>query len=108
MNIGKKLLTKSFNIYSYIIIITNMDVMTDKSIKTKKLRLITSSLIIALSIILLIYAIINDESIVILIVFILIIKIIDLILNLQRIMFKKTSISTLKTERTERYETRYG
>ena len=82
-----------------------MDVMTDKSIKTKKLRLITSFLIIALSIILLIYAIINDGSIVILIVFILIIKIIDLILNLQRIMFKKTSISNLKTER---YETRYG
>ena len=82
-----------------------MDVMTDKSIKTKKLRLITSSLIIALSIILLIYAIISDEPIVILIVIILIIKIIDIILNLQKIIFEKTSISNLKTER---YETRYG
>ena len=66
-----------------------MDVTADKNIKTKKLRLITSTIIIALSIIILIYAIISDESIVILIVFILIIKIIDIILNLQRIMFKK-------------------
>jgi len=85
-----------------------MDVMTHKSIKTKKLRLIISSLIIALSIILLIYALISDEPIVIIIVFILIIKIIDIILNLQKIMFKKTSISNLKAWRTERYETRYG
>jgi len=87
--IRKKLLNKSFNIYSYIIIITNMDVMTYKNKKTKKLRLITSLLIITLSIILIIYAIISDEPIVILIVFILIIKMMDLLLNLQIIRRKK-------------------
>jgi hypothetical protein len=66
-----------------------MDVMTGKNINTKKLRLITSFLIITLSIILLVYAIVSDEPVIILIVLILIIKLIDFILNLQKIRRKK-------------------
>jgi len=58
-----------------------MDVMTYKNKKTKKIRLITSFLIIIFSIILLIYAIISDEPIAIIVALILIIKIIDLICN---------------------------
>jgi len=79
-----------------------MDVVAVKNKKIKKLRLITSFLIITLSIILLVYAITIDEPIVILVVFILIIKIIDLLLNLQKIRRKKPSISNLKTFRTSR------
>jgi hypothetical protein len=59
------------------------------AVKNKKIRLLTSFLIIALSIILLIYAIICDEPIVILVVFILIVKIIDLIFNFYRVRRKK-------------------
>jgi hypothetical protein len=66
-----------------------MDVMAVKNKKIKKLRLLTSFIIIALSIILLIYAIISDEPIVILVVLILMIKIIDLMFNLNRIRRKK-------------------
>jgi len=66
-----------------------MDVVNCKNKNTKKLRLITSFLIIILSIILLVYAIISDEPIVILVVLILIIKITDLLLNLQKIRRKK-------------------
>jgi len=62
-----------------------MDVVTVKNKKIKKLRLITSFFIITLSIILLVYAVIRDEPIVILVVFILLIKTIDIILNLQKI-----------------------
>ena len=83
------MLTKSFNIYSYIIIITNMDVMTVKIKKIKKLRLIASFLIITLSIILLVYAITINEPIAIFVVLILILKIIDLIFHLYRIKRKK-------------------
>ena len=61
-----------------------MDVMTYKNKKIKKLRLITSFLIITLSNILLVYAIISDKPIVILVVFILIIEITDLLLNLKK------------------------
>ena len=61
-----------------------MDVMTYKNKKTKKLRIITSFLIITLSIILLIYAIIDNEPIAVLVVFILITKMLDLILNIHR------------------------
>jgi lipid-A-disaccharide synthase-like uncharacterized protein len=78
-----------------------MDVMAVKNKKIKKLRLITSFLIITLSIILLVYAIISDEPIVILVALILIIKITDLLLNLQKIRRKKTSISNLKIARTK-------
>jgi hypothetical protein len=85
-----------------------MNVMVVKNKKIKKLRLVTSFLIITLTIILLFYAITIDEPITLLIVFIPIIKIIDFLLNLQRIMFKKTSISNLKTERIVRYEARYA
>ena len=80
-----------------------MDVMAVKNKKIKKLRLITSFLIITLSIILLIYAITIDEPIVILVVLILIIKVTHLLLNLQKIRRKKTSISNLKTFRTNRW-----
>jgi len=66
-----------------------MEVVTGKNKNTKKLRLITSFLIIILSIILLVYAIINDEPIVILVFLILIFKITDLLLNLQKIRRKK-------------------
>jgi lipid-A-disaccharide synthase-like uncharacterized protein len=79
-----------------------MDVMAIKNKKIKKLRLITSFLIITLSIILLVYAITIDEPIVILVVLILIIKVTHLLLNLQKIRRKKTSISNLKTFRTNR------
>ena len=78
-----------------------MEVVTGKNKNTKKLRLITSFLIIILSIILLVYAIISDEPIVILVALILIIKITDLLLNLQKIRRKKTSISNLKIARTK-------
>jgi lipid-A-disaccharide synthase-like uncharacterized protein len=66
-----------------------MEVVTGKNKNTKKLRLKTSFLIIILSIILLVYAIISDEPIVILVALILIIKITDLLLNLQKIRRKK-------------------
>jgi len=59
-----------------------MDVMIGKNNKTKKLRFITSFLIITLSIILTIYAIYSDETIVILVFIILIIKIIDITFKL--------------------------
>jgi lipid-A-disaccharide synthase-like uncharacterized protein len=78
-----------------------MEVVTGKNKNTKKLRLKTSFLIIILSIILLVYAIISDEPIVILVALILIIKITDLLLNLQKIRRKKTSISNLKIARTK-------
>jgi len=71
-----------------------MDVVAVKNKKIKKLRLITSFLIITLSIILLYYAIIIDEPIVIFVIFILIIKITDLILNLQKIRRKKHQYQT--------------
>jgi uncharacterized membrane protein len=66
-----------------------MDVMAVKNKKIKKLRLITSFLIITLSIILLVYAIISDEPIVIIVVLILVVKIIDLIFNFYKIRRKK-------------------
>ena len=66
-----------------------MNVVAIKNKKIKKLRPLTSFLIIAFSIILLIYAIINDEPIVILVVLILIVKIMDLIFNLYRLRRKK-------------------
>jgi lipid-A-disaccharide synthase-like uncharacterized protein len=78
-----------------------MEVVTGKNKNTKKLRLKTSFLIIILSIILLVYAIISNEPIVILVALILIIKITDLLLNLQKIRRKKTSISNLKIARTK-------
>jgi len=78
-----------------------MDVVNCKNKNTKKLRLITSFLIIILSIILLVYEIISDEPIVILVALILIIKMTELLLNLQKIRKKKTSISHLKAVRTE-------
>jgi membrane protein YdbS with pleckstrin-like domain len=62
-----------------------MDVMIEKKTKTKKLKYITSFLIIAISIILLTYAIINDEPMVILVSLILIIKIFDIALNIHKI-----------------------
>jgi len=77
-----------------------MDVMIDKNNKIKKLRLITSFLIITISIILLIYAITIYNSVVILVFLILIFKIIDLKLFLYRIKRKKININ-YKTSRTE-------
>jgi hypothetical protein len=62
-----------------------MDVMIDKKTKTKKLKFITSFLIITFSIILLAYVIINDEPMVILVALILIIKIFDIALNFHKI-----------------------
>jgi hypothetical protein len=76
-----------------------MDVMIIKKNKIKKMRLIASFLIITLSIILLVYAIIIDEPIVILVFFILIAKIIDLIFNLYRIRRKNIDFN-FKTGRT--------
>jgi len=69
-----------------------MDVMIGINKKTKKLRFITSFLIITLSIILLIYAITSNEPIIILVVIILIIKIIDIMFNFNKIR-RKTQIS---------------
>jgi lipid-A-disaccharide synthase-like uncharacterized protein len=69
-----------------------MIVMTGKNKNTKKIRLITSILIITLSLILLVYAINSDEPIVILVLLILIIKITDLLLNLQKIRRKNINI----------------
>jgi hypothetical protein len=66
-----------------------MDVVAVKNKKIKKLRLITSFLIITLSIILLVYAIISDEPMAILVVLILVVKIIDLIFNFYKIRSKK-------------------
>jgi hypothetical protein len=66
-----------------------MGVIAVKNKKIKKLRLLTSFLIITLSIILLIYAKLSDEPMVILVFFILIVKIIDIIFNLYRIRRKK-------------------
>jgi hypothetical protein len=77
-----------------------MDVMIDKNNKIKKLRLITSFLIITISIILLIYAITIYNSIVLIVFLILIFKIIDLILILNRIRRKKVNIN-YKTNRTK-------
>jgi len=62
-----------------------MDVMINNKTKTKKLKLITSFLVIIISIILLFYAIINDEPIIILVTLILIIKIIDIAFNFHKI-----------------------
>jgi hypothetical protein len=66
-----------------------MDPADVKNKRIKKLRLLTSFLIITLSIILLVYAITIDEPIVIIVFLILIIKITDLLLNLQKIRRKK-------------------
>ena len=66
-----------------------MVVIASENKKINKLRLLASFLIITISIILLIYAIISDETIVILVVLILIVKTIDLIFNLYRIRRKK-------------------
>jgi len=62
--------------------------MASKNKNIKKLRLITSFLIITLSIILLVYAIISHEPILILVVIILLIKITDILMNLQKIRTK--------------------
>ena len=62
-----------------------MDVDVIKKNKIKKLRLLTSILIIAISIILLIYALISDEPTIILVVLIIIVKILDHMLNLYKI-----------------------
>lgn len=61
-----------------------MDVIAGKNKETKKLRLITSFLIITLSIVLLYYSI-ENYKIIILIIIILIIKIVDVYLLLKRI-----------------------
>jgi hypothetical protein len=66
-----------------------MGVVANKNNKIKKLKLLTSFLIITLSIILIIYAILSDEPIIILVVSILIVKIIDIIFNLYRTRRKK-------------------
>jgi hypothetical protein len=66
-----------------------MDVVAVKNKNIKKLRPLTSFIIITLSIILLIYVTISNEPMAILVVFIIIIKIIDLILK-YRIRRKKT------------------
>ena len=66
-----------------------MDVVAVNNKKIKKLRLLTSFLIIALSIILLVHAILSVEPIVILVFLILVVKIIDLVYNLYRIRCKK-------------------
>jgi len=66
-----------------------MDGIIDKKITTKKYRLLTSFLIITLSIIILIYAFISDAPIIMLVIFILIIKIVDLKFILFRFMKKK-------------------
>jgi hypothetical protein len=71
-----------------------MDVTAVKNKNIKKLRPLTSFLIITLSIILLIYITISNEPMAILVVFIIIIKIIDLTLK-YRIRRKKTSISII-------------
>ena len=67
-----------------------MEVVTSKNKSIKKLRLITSFLIITLSIVLLVYAMIRNESILLLIIIIFIVKILDLIFNFYKIRRKKT------------------
>jgi len=66
-----------------------MDVVAVKNKKIKKLRLLTSFLILSISIILFIYAIISDEPIVIIVVLIITVKIMDLIFSLYRIRWRK-------------------
>jgi hypothetical protein len=84
-----------------------MDGIIDKKKPTKKYRIITSFLIITLSIILLIYAFISDEPIILLVIFILIVKIVDLILNLFRIKKKKHQHRFCNL-RNLLFEVRYG
>ena len=58
-----------------------MNAMVNENKKTKKIRFITSFIIITISIILLFYYIINDEPIIILVILILILKTIDIAFN---------------------------
>lgn len=66
-----------------------MDVVTEKRKIKKKLRPLTSFFIITLSLILLVYAIINDISIITLVVFPLVIKMINIIFIFYRVRRRK-------------------
>jgi len=66
-----------------------MDVVTGKKKIIKKLRPLTSFLIIAFSIILLVYATIYDISIITLVVFLVVIKIIDITFVIYRVRRRK-------------------
>jgi len=79
----------------------------DKKKPIKKYRLLTSFLIITLSIILLIYALISDEPIIMLVIFILIIKIVDLIFILFRFKKKKHQHRFYENQYLM-FEVRYG
>ena len=69
-----------------------------QSIK-EKIRLIISFLVIILALCLLGYAIVSNEPIVLLVVIILIVKIIDIVLNLHKIRRKNQMSNNLKYNR---------
>ena len=79
----------------------------DKKITSKKYRLLTSFFIVMLSIILLIYAIISDEPIMIMVIFLLIIKIVDLTFILFRFKKKEHQHRFYENQKL-RFEVRYG